>query len=150
MKRLTVPVVFALVVLSAPLQLSATDIYSWQTDLQTALEQAEREDRVVFAYFAGSDWCGWCARLKSEVLDTQIFDDFSQRFVVPLLIDFPRQLPQTEAQQAANRKVAETYGIRGFPTVLILDPQGNEIHRTGYVPGGAGNYVGLLLPHVRR
>ena len=150
MKRLSITILLIAVVMPAPPYLAAADIYSWQTDFEAALAEAEREDRVVFAYFAGSDWCGWCMRLKAEVLDTQLFDDFSQRYLVPLLIDFPRELPQSEERQLANSALAEQYRVTGFPTVLILDPQGHEIHRTGYVAGGAGNYVTQLLPHVRR
>ena len=150
MKRLSFFVLLAAAVFLAPPGLQAADIYSWETDIDAALAEAERQDRVVFAYFAGSDWCAWCLRLKAEVFDTQLFEDFSRRFVVPLLIDFPRELPQSEEQQQVNRALAQRYGVSGFPTVLILDPSGEVLHRTGYLAGGAGNYVTRLMPHVRR
>ena len=148
MKRLTSVLLFGLIVALAPI--AASDVYSWETDLQTALDEAIRTDRVVFAYFAGSDWCGWCARLHAEILYTDLFEEFRNRYLVPLLIDFPRTRPQTEAELAANRALAERFGVRGFPTVLILNPDGSERFRTGYLEGGAGNYVAHLLPHVRR
>ncbi|TVQ38864.1 MAG: thioredoxin family protein [Spirochaetaceae bacterium] len=149
MKRLQLLCLIVTVALIAPALPAAADIYSWETDIEAALVRAEREDRVVFAYFAGSDWCGWCARLQAEVLDTQLFRDFARRYVVPLLIDFPRELPQTGEQQLANRVLARQFGVTGFPTIVILDSRGGEIHRTGYAAGGAGNYVSLLMPYVR-
>lgn len=151
MKTIVLSGVMALLLLpSVSPAARATDIYSWETDLDTALALAGAENRVVFAYFAGSDWCGWCMRLKAEVLDTELFRDFSRRFVVPVLIDFPRELPQSEALAEANQRHAEHYRVQGFPAVLLLDPNGAVLFRTGYVAGGPGNYVSHLLPYVRR
>ncbi len=151
MRRAIYSGVIALLLLAAASPVArAADIYSWETDLDTALARAAAENRVVFAYFAGSDWCGWCMRLKDEVLDSDLFRDFSRRFVVPVLIDFPRELPQSEALAAANQRHAEHYRVEGFPTVLLLSPDGTVVYRTGYVAGGAGNYVSNLLPYVRR
>lgn len=151
MRRIVLCVVFVLVLLlTATAGALAADIYSWETDLDSALARAAAENRVVFAYFAGSDWCGWCMRLKDEVLDSDLFADFSRRFVVPVLIDFPRELPQSEALAAANQRHAEHYRVQAFPTVLLLAPDGSVLYRTGYVAGGPGNYVTNLLPYVRR
>ena len=35
----------------------------------------------------------------------------------------------------------EKYEVRGFPTIVILNPKGKEIGRTGYKPGGPQAYV---------
>jgi protein disulfide-isomerase len=148
MKRILSVLLFCMAVALAPA--AASDVYSWETDFRTALSEAERLDRVVFAYFAGSDWCSWCARLHAEILYTDLFAEFQSRYLVPLLIDFPRNRPQSEAQNAANGALAERFGVRGFPTVIILNPDGTERFRTGFVEGGPGNYVAHLLPHVRR
>ena len=128
----------------------AEDIYSWETDLDAALSRARELGRSVLVYFAGSDWCGWCARLHAEVIYTDLFRDFTDRSVVPVLIDFPRIRALTPERRRANEQLAARFGVRGFPTVLILDPDGSERFRTGFVAGGAGNYVAHLLPHVRR
>ena len=33
------------------------------------------------------------------------------------------------------------YGIRGFPTVLLLDKEANVVLQTGYQAGGPSRYV---------
>ena len=33
-----------------------------------------------------------------------------------------------------NQGLMNKYGVRGFPTILILDPEGNLVQRTGYQP----------------
>lgn len=148
----TLRIIGALLLLSlvSVAAVAADDIYSWETDLDAALAHAREVDRTVLVYFAGSDWCGWCARLHNEVIFTDLFRDFQQRFVVPVLIDFPRIRELTPAQQLANEQLAARFGVRGFPTIIILDPDGTERFRTGFVAGGASNYIAHLLPHVRR
>ena len=36
----------------------------WLTDLPKAQEQARKENKLVLMDFTGSDWCGWCIKLK--------------------------------------------------------------------------------------
>ena len=42
--------------------------------------------------------------------------------------------PETVRQ---NEELATRYDVREFPTVVVLRPDGREIGRLGYVPGGA-------------
>ena len=41
-------------------------------------------------------------------------------------------------------ELAKKFGIRGFPTIVIVNAEGKEIARTGYQRGGAKNYVDHL------
>lgn len=116
----------------------------WQTDYAAALKQAAAENKYVLVDFSGSDWCGWCMRLDREVFSQPEFQDYAKENLILVLLDFPRSKPQTDALKEQNNKLAEKYGIQGFPTVLILDPQGKVIERTGYQPGGAAAYVEMI------
>ncbi len=114
---------------------------TWITDYQLALNYAEQLDRTVLINFTGSDWCQWCFRLRDEVFTLPEFKAYAKENLVLLTIDFPskKKLPPAEAQ--ANQALAEQYGIQGYPTILLLNPQGKEIARTGYQYGGAAAYV---------
>lgn len=125
------------------------DIYEWETNLEAAQQQATAEDKHVFLYFAGSDWCGWCQRFKQEILDTRPFNEYSEANLVPVLIDFPRQREQSAEQQEYNRRLFEQYGVEGFPTVFLLTPDGETVLRTGYRQGGPANYVSHLQDALR-
>jgi protein disulfide-isomerase len=139
MKRIIIASLLALLALTA-----WGDIYEWETDLEAAQQQAAAEDKHVFLYFAGSDWCGWCQRLKQEILDTRPFREFSETHLVPVLIDFPREREQPAEQEAYNRRLAERFGVSGFPTVFVLTPQGEIVLKTGYRQGGPASYVSHL------
>ncbi len=127
----------------------SADIYDWSTSIDDAVEQAAQENKSVFVYFAGSDWCGWCARFHAEVLDTRQFEEFLDRYLVPVLIDFPRTRPISDEKLAENRRLAAVHEVTGYPTVLIVDSTGSVVFRTGFREGGAVPYITHLLPHVR-
>lgn len=118
---------------------------TWITDYNRALKLAERHDRPVLVNFTGSDWCVWCFRLRDEVFTQKAFLDYAKANLILLKLDFPRKTQLPPEQQMINQNLANRYGIRGFPTILLIDGEGNEISRTGYQPGGAVNYVA----HIR-
>lgn len=117
---------------------------TWITDYQTALSLSEELNRPVLINFTGSDWCGWCFKLRDEVFVQPEFQDYAKSNLILLTIDFPRKkkLPPAEAQ--ANQALAQQFGIEGFPTILLIDAQQEVIAQTGYQEGGAEAYVAHL------
>ena len=115
-------------------------------DFDAALKKAAAEKKTVLALFTGSDWCIWCKRLEGEVLSQKAFSDEVGKTFVPVFLDFPSDKSLVpEAKQKRNRELAEKYAVRGFPTVLLLDAQGEVIAQTGYQQGGPEKF----LAHVR-
>ena len=123
-------------------------IYGWSTNIEEAVVQATEEDKHLFVYFAGSDWCPFCENFDKKVISAPVFYRFLDKEFVPVLIDFPRSIPISEEQVAYNDEKAALYDIRGFPTVVILDKNGEEIHRTGYGGGGARRFRSQLSEHI--
>jgi thioredoxin-related protein len=66
------------------------------------------------------------------------------------MVDFPRKKHQDAALKQQNEKLSTQFGIEGFPTVLLLDSDGNVLARTGYRPGGAEVYVKHLQDLVQK
>src|SRR5205807_2026970 len=46
---------------------------SWVESYDDAVARAKKANRLVLADFTGSDWCGWCIKLREEVFDTKEF-----------------------------------------------------------------------------
>ena len=113
----------------------------WLTDFEKAKEEAAARNVPILADFSGSDWCGWCIRLDNEVFSKSEFKAYAKENVVLFLADFPNSKPQSAEIKAQNEALSKRYGIRGFPTVLLLDADGNVLERTGYKAGGASAYV---------
>lgn len=113
----------------------------WTEDYEKALARARRERKLVLTDFTGSDWCGWCIKLKKEVFDTKEFKEWAARRVVLLELDFPRRKPQDPRIRERNQKLLQKYGVRGFPTILFLDGRGKAVGRLGYQPGGPKPWI---------
>ncbi|CAA6676573.1 MULTISPECIES: thioredoxin family protein [unclassified Lentimonas] len=125
------------------LGLAATAFASdgWMTDFDAAKAKAKAEDKPMLLDFTGSDWCGWCIKLDKEVFGEAAFKEYASSELVLVELDFPRGKEQSAELKAQNEKLAKQYGIRGFPTILVLSPDGELIEQTGYQRGGAEAYV---------
>ena len=123
---------------------------SWKTDLEAALAEAKSQNRYVLVDFTGSDWCGWCIKLDKEVFSQEAFKRFAADNLILVEIDFPRKASQSKELKAKNKKLAEKYGIRGFPTILVLSPAGEIVGKTGYKAGGAEAYVAHLKEIIKK
>jgi len=119
----------------------AGESLEWMTDFEAAKTKARAENKALLLDFTGSDWCGWCIKLKDEVFTQAAFKEYAAENLILVELDFPRNKPQSEALVLQNETLAEKYAIRGFPTILILSPDGELVEKTGYKKGGAENYV---------
>lgn len=114
----------------------------WETDFAKATAKAKAEGKHMLLDFSGSDWCGWCIKLDKEVFSQKAFKEYADKNLVTVLLDFPRdKSKQSDALQKQNEELMKKFGIRGFPTVYILDPEGKTVAKTGYQDGGPEAYV---------
>lgn len=113
----------------------------WETDFEAASTQAKKTGKLMLLNFTGSDWCGWCIRLHKEVFSQPEFKAYASESLILVELDFPRGKEQDASIKAQNEALLQKYGIRGFPTILILSPEGELIEKTGYQRGGAAEYV---------
>ncbi len=113
-------------------------------DFAAAKKESAAFSQPIFVFFTGSDWCGWCVKLRQEALDTKAFEKFAADNLILFEADFPRGKKQSGAVKKQNEELAARFGVRGYPTVLLLDAEGKELGRTGYRKGGADAYVAHL------
>ena len=116
----------------------------WLTDFEQAKQVAAEKKRPILVNFSGSDWCSWCIRLDKEVFSQAIFKQYAGEDLVLFVADFPRGKKLPDKVRLQNEALAEKHGVRGFPTVLLLDAAGKTVATTGYRPGGAEAYVAHL------
>jgi thioredoxin-related protein len=130
---------------SAPVAVKAAEAPAapWLSDLEDGLKLAREEKKAVLVDFTGSDWCGWCIRLKKEVFDQKEFAAVTKDFVL-VELDYPQKKKQDPAVQAKNKAIAEKFSIEGFPTVLLLSSEGEPFAQTGYEEGGPEKYLAHL------
>lgn len=127
------------------------DAATWRTDYPQAVTQAQSSGSYVLLYFSGSDWCPWCMKLEEEVFSQPVFEEFAAKNLVCVMVDFPNQKPQTQELRMENWTLMQQFGVNfEFPTFVLLTPDGKELVRTNYQPGGAVTFVGFLQAAIER
>jgi thioredoxin-related protein len=126
------------------MSMQAQEELTWHTDMSKATDISIKENKPLFLFFTGSDWCGWCIRLQKEVFKTPEFIKWAKESVVLVELDFPRKNNQTEAVKTQNAQLQQQLQVRGYPTVWFVEVTKtadakvnlNALGSTGYVAGG--------------
>src|SRR6185295_16165266 len=107
-------------------------------DFDKAAALAKKEHKDLLVDFTGSDWCGWCIKLHKEVFDFDSFLDGAEESFVLVALDYPNgdEAKAKVPNPARNDELRKKYAIAGYPTVLLMTPDGEVFAKTGYAPGG--------------
>lgn len=108
---------------------------TWHDSLTAAIAEAKANDKLILADFTGSDWCHYCVKLKKEVFDTPEFKSWASDNVVLLELDFPKRSQLSPAVREQNEMLKSRFNITSYPTVLLLDAEGNIQAKMGYERG---------------
>ena len=111
----------------------------WIPDMDAAKNQAAEQKKDLMIEFTGSDWCPPCMQLRANVFSKPDFQKEAQKNFVLVELDYPRGKEQSKEMKAANEKLAQQYGVRGFPTVVFADASGKPFG--GFVGGRSGDDV---------
>lgn len=108
---------------------------NWMPFYKDALQKAKKEKKPVLIYFKGSDWCGPCKAIDKQLLSTQKFKDFSDKTLVLLEVDIPRNQDLVAPDKLSeNLYLKEKYKVNSFPTLLFVNHRGRKIsEKKGYV-----------------
>ena len=115
----------------------------WFADFDVAQRKAKAEGKDMLVDFTGSDWCVWCHRLDGEVFSKASFQEYAAENFVVVALYFPNdeaikaKVPNPER----NEELMKKFGVSGFPTVLLLTPEGEVYGKTGYRPDGPEGYI---------
>ena len=108
----------------------------WLDNIQEALNKAKKDKKPVLALFTGSDWCPPCQKLEKNILLQPAFKEFAEKHLVLLFLDYPQNAKLDEKVKKQNDDLAKKFSIEGYPTVIILSPNGQKAAWThvGYTP----------------
>jgi|GEM_PF-845209 len=89
--------------------------------LEQAITQAKASNKLVLADMSAI-WCPSCRRLDKDILSKQdVSEAINERYV------FVRIEYESEAGKAFQKR----YQVTGFPTLLVLDTEGNKLRNLG-------------------
>jgi protein disulfide-isomerase len=117
----------------------------WLHDWNKAQEEAKANHKLLFLNFTGSDWCGWCIKLDKDVFSQPKFKDYAHDNLVLVELDFPRRKSQPTEERKQNMELAQQYDVLGFPTIVVLNSNGQKVWKfDGYFPGGPEAFIEQL------
>jgi thioredoxin-related protein len=60
-------------------------------------------------------------------------------------LDFPRRKSQPTEEKKQNVQLAQQYEVLGFPTIVVLNSNGQKVWQfDGYFPGGPEAFIAQL------
>jgi len=92
----------------------------WHTDLMKVYDISHKSKKPVFAFFTGSDWCGWCKKLQADVFAKPEFIAWVKKNVVLLEVDFPRGKVLSPELSNQNASLQQSFGVAGYPTCWMF------------------------------
>jgi thiol-disulfide isomerase/thioredoxin len=98
----------------------------WETDVDAAITLAKKEQKAVMIEFTGSDWCPPCIMMEKEVFSKEEFVKKASEDFILVYVDFPRGDKELAEK---NKPIGERFEITGYPTVILLDSEGEEFDR---------------------
>jgi thioredoxin-related protein len=117
----------------------------WLNDYKKAQQEATATNKFLLLDFTGSDWCSWCRKFNKEILSQPQFKDYARANLVLVEVDFPRAKPQSVELRKQNQELAQQYEVQGFPTIVVLNGNGQKIWQyDGYFPDGQDAFIAQL------
>lgn len=103
-----------------------------------SLSLAKEENKNVLMVFSGSDWCKPCIRLRQNILDSAVFQEYASSALVILELDFPMKKKNklSKEKTAYNENLAEKYNDDGsFPKVILFNADKEVLGYINYKNG---------------
>ena len=116
----------------------------WGTDYEQGQQEAKASKKLVLLDFTGSDWCGWCIMLDREIFSQPQFKEYASKNLVLVEVDFPKMKPMSEAMRTQNVGLAQRYRVQAFPTIIVLNGDGQVVGELGYMQGGPDAFIAVL------
>jgi thiol:disulfide interchange protein DsbD len=92
---------------------------SWESYSDKTLEAAKTDGKPVIIDFSAK-WCAPCRELDDVTFRDRMVSMMAEREFVFIRVDVSR------AGDPLNERLLREYSIKGVPSVLFLDPEGNE------------------------
>lgn len=118
---------------SNEVQIDGAKVGHWTMDFAAASKLAKEKNLPMMLNFTGSDWCGWCKLMDKGVFAKEEWNKYAAKNVVLVTLDFPNDKSIVpEKYVARNKSLQQQFGVRGYPTYVVLDSDGeSQLGRLG-------------------
>jgi thioredoxin-related protein len=127
-----------------PIRSSLSCDISDDTNFARSADLAKQTNRPLLLAFIGTDWSVSSLKLDREVFDQAEFADNSKYNFLLCKVHFYQTQERAPETIRQNEQLANRYKVEEFPTVVVLNPDGVELGRLGYIPGGVKPFAAAV------
>jgi len=100
-----------------------SEAYRWEKDTSFETVLSKSNGKIILLDFE-TEWCGWCKKLDENTYSDENVKNFGKTHLLSMKID---------AEKGEGIELAKRYNVRGFPTIVFTNNDGEEIDRiVGY------------------
>jgi thioredoxin-related protein len=111
----------------AEFALKGAQIGEWTMDYDAALDLAKKEDLRILMKFT-TEGCSNCKVMERNIFSKKAFIDFGSKNLVLVWLDYSKKYRKTpEEYLLRNDILVEVYNIRGYPTCVYLESDGETV-----------------------
>ncbi|MFI0435239.1 MAG: thioredoxin family protein [Parachlamydiaceae bacterium] len=122
---------------------------NWQSNYSDAVSMSQSSSKPIVILFTGTNWCPACMRLEKTVLNHPEFTQaVSQKFVF-LKAEF-NDYSEAGMMTSPYKPLLDRYGVNAFPTIVVINPNGQLLYTVNYRDGGPQLYAQELLQKLNQ
>lgn len=121
----------------------------WHTRYKPAVDEAKQTGKDLLIVYTGTEWIDICRIFERDILSQEAFlNPVSEKYSL-VKLEYPEnnRLPANLAREYQLLK--DAYRIRGFPMVVVTDPEGKPFGVNGFQPISAGDYAKIMLAMLK-
>ena len=107
----------------------------WLDDFNAGKTIAAQQDRCICVAFTNDSEGEWSKRIEEEIFNTDDFKKYARKNLVLVKIEAAESATQP-AVAAERRTLADSFNVRGYPTVVVVNPLGQKLLVSKYMRGG--------------
>jgi thioredoxin-related protein len=112
----------------------------WLTDVRLAKAiVAQQPKRILFLYFR--DDSEFSVKMDKEIIQTEEFTGWPYHHCVLVRLDYGKAEKRPQALDLQNNEMANLYGVRGYPFVVMVNNKGQKIGDAKYMKGGPKAFI---------
>lgn len=117
---------------------------NWLRNYEEAVAQSQATGKPIVILFTGTSWCPACMKLEREVLTKPEFAQAVGNRFIFVKAEFP-DYAEEAIMRSPYYSLIKSHGIEAFPTMVIVNANGQRLYTVNYQAGGPGVYINELL-----
>lgn len=122
---------------------------NWLHSYSDAVALSQSTSKPILILFTGTGWCPACMKLERDVLTRPEFAQVVGQKFVFLKAEFP-DYSESSVMASPFKPLLDRYGVDAFPTMVVVNSNGQQLYVVNYREGGVQMYTQELLQRLNQ